>query len=325
MDPHSIKHLLDESVSEIVTGWGYTEDVRLRNIRLLVGTVIITIALVAQFYRKKFPENKDFLIGCIALYPSKPNSCSKLPVVKAPIVHALVNAIGLKFTKSKARRVIGINQEDGCSVQIRERLIQEIHKFWLTYTLDVQANTTLQNLRRNKFSGKIPSSIGNITRLSILLLDGNDFHGSIPSSFGNWGFLEQLFIPQNKFNGTILKQVGAVKINMSGNSFTGSLLLEVDNLENIREMDASENKLSGEIPDTLGKCQSMELLYIHGNLFQGTIPESLKNLKGIKELDFLRNNLSGQIPKYFEEFHFLLYLNLLFNNFAGEVPKRRNL
>ncbi|XP_058088737.1 signal peptidase complex subunit 2-like [Magnolia sinica] len=68
MDPHSIKHLLDESVSEIVTGRGYTEDVRLSNIRLLVGTVIIAIALVAQFYRKKFSENKDFLIGCIALY-----------------------------------------------------------------------------------------------------------------------------------------------------------------------------------------------------------------------------------------------------------------
>ncbi|XP_058109256.1 signal peptidase complex subunit 2-like isoform X2 [Magnolia sinica] len=78
MDPHSIKHLLDESVSEIVTGRGYTEDVRLSNIRLLVGTVIIAIALVAQFYRKKFPENKDFLIECIALYPSKPNSCTSL-------------------------------------------------------------------------------------------------------------------------------------------------------------------------------------------------------------------------------------------------------
>ncbi|XP_058088736.1 probable LRR receptor-like serine/threonine-protein kinase At3g47570 [Magnolia sinica] len=177
------------------------------------------------------------------------------------------------------------------------------------------------SLRRNKFSGQIPPSIGNITRLIVLRLNGNDFHGSIPSSFGNWGFMEEFFISQNKLNGTILKQVGAIEINLSRNSFTGSLLLEVDNLENIRGMDVSENKLSGEIPDTLGKCQSMELLYMHGNLFQGTIPESLKNLKGIKELDLSGNNLSGQIPKYFEEFHFLQYLNLSFNNFEGEVPK----
>ncbi|GMP23291.1 hypothetical protein CsSME_00000944 [Camellia sinensis var. sinensis] len=68
LDHHSIKHILDESVTEIVTGRGYIEDVRMSNIRLLLGTIIIFIALVAQFYPKKFPENRNFLIGCIVLY-----------------------------------------------------------------------------------------------------------------------------------------------------------------------------------------------------------------------------------------------------------------
>ncbi|KAK2637300.1 hypothetical protein Ddye_032092 [Dipteronia dyeriana] len=69
LDHHSIKHILDESVSEIVTSRGYVEDVRMSNVRLLMGTAIIVIALLAQFYKKKFPENHDFLIGCIVLYP----------------------------------------------------------------------------------------------------------------------------------------------------------------------------------------------------------------------------------------------------------------
>ncbi|XP_042512027.1 probable signal peptidase complex subunit 2 [Macadamia integrifolia] len=68
MDPHSIKHLLDESVTEIVVSRGYVEDVRMSNIRLFMGAIIIIIALVAQFYPKKFPENRNFLIGCIILY-----------------------------------------------------------------------------------------------------------------------------------------------------------------------------------------------------------------------------------------------------------------
>ncbi|CAN1173832.1 Signal peptidase complex subunit 2 [Linum perenne] len=68
LDHNSIKHILDESVSEIVTSRGYSEDVRLSNLKLLLGTVIIAVALVAQFYKKKFPENRDFLIGCIVLY-----------------------------------------------------------------------------------------------------------------------------------------------------------------------------------------------------------------------------------------------------------------
>lgn len=54
---------------KIVKGRGYVEDVRMSNVRLLMGAVIIVIALFAQFYKKKFPENRDFLIGCIGLYP----------------------------------------------------------------------------------------------------------------------------------------------------------------------------------------------------------------------------------------------------------------
>lgn len=69
LDHSSIKHVLDESVTEIVKSRGFVEDVRLSNIRLFVGTIIIAIALVAQFYWKKFPENRNFLIGCIILYP----------------------------------------------------------------------------------------------------------------------------------------------------------------------------------------------------------------------------------------------------------------
>ncbi|XP_022765043.1 probable signal peptidase complex subunit 2 isoform X3 [Durio zibethinus] len=43
LDHHSIKNILDESVSEIVTSRGYIEDVRMSNVRLLLGTIIILI------------------------------------------------------------------------------------------------------------------------------------------------------------------------------------------------------------------------------------------------------------------------------------------
>ncbi|KAL5710421.1 hypothetical protein ACHQM5_020984 [Ranunculus cassubicifolius] len=68
LDPTSIKHLLDETVTEIVKSRGYPENVKLSNVKLLIGAVTIAIALVAQFYPKKFPENSDVLIGCIGLY-----------------------------------------------------------------------------------------------------------------------------------------------------------------------------------------------------------------------------------------------------------------
>lgn len=107
LDPHSIKHLLDETISDVLTlhpkpypqlplppfsllppgssifasddvcpwcvqvvkGKGYTEDTRLSNLKLGIGAAVIAVALLAQFYPKKFPQNREFLLGCIALYP----------------------------------------------------------------------------------------------------------------------------------------------------------------------------------------------------------------------------------------------------------------
>ncbi|KAL6503738.1 hypothetical protein OROGR_025661 [Orobanche gracilis] len=80
LDHHSIKHILDESVIEIVTSKGYPEDVRLSNIRLLLGAIIIVIALFAQFYNKKFPENRIFLLVCIASY-SPPGSITSTGLI----------------------------------------------------------------------------------------------------------------------------------------------------------------------------------------------------------------------------------------------------
>uniref|UniRef100_A0A0D6R119 Signal peptidase complex subunit 2 n=1 Tax=Araucaria cunninghamii TaxID=56994 RepID=A0A0D6R119_ARACU len=67
-DPHAIKHLLDETASEVVFSRGYVENVTLSNVKMVIGIIIIGIALAAQFYPKKFPENKNFLIACIILY-----------------------------------------------------------------------------------------------------------------------------------------------------------------------------------------------------------------------------------------------------------------
>ncbi|KAH9309831.1 hypothetical protein KI387_037742, partial [Taxus chinensis] len=65
LDQHAIKHLLDETTSEVVFSRGYVENVTLSNWKMVIGIFIIGIALAAQFYPKKFPENKNFLIICI--------------------------------------------------------------------------------------------------------------------------------------------------------------------------------------------------------------------------------------------------------------------
>lgn len=54
---------------QVILGRGYVENVSLSNLKMVIGVITCAIALAAQFYPKKFPENKNFLIGCIILYP----------------------------------------------------------------------------------------------------------------------------------------------------------------------------------------------------------------------------------------------------------------
>ncbi|XP_054788349.1 signal peptidase complex subunit 2-like [Prosopis cineraria] len=65
LDHHSIIYILDESASEVLTSRGFVKDMTLSNVRLFIGMIIVVIALFAQFYKKRFPKNRDFLVGCI--------------------------------------------------------------------------------------------------------------------------------------------------------------------------------------------------------------------------------------------------------------------
>ncbi|XP_028085790.1 probable LRR receptor-like serine/threonine-protein kinase At3g47570 [Camellia sinensis] len=153
-------------------------------------------------------------------------------------------------------------------------------------------------LYRNKISGKIPTSFGNMSKLSLLSLYHNILEGSIPGSLGNCINLQGLDLSYNRFTGTIPEQIVALP----------SLTIE--------------NQLSGNIPSTLGDCLVLEFLYMEGNHFEGTIPPSFKQLRGIQELGLSNNNFPGKIPSFLGDFSLIQYLNLSYNKFEGEVPSK---
>ncbi|KAB1670861.1 hypothetical protein [Gossypium barbadense] len=167
----------------------------------------------------------------------------------------------------------------------------------------------LQNLRKlsaygNFLFGTIPHSIGNLTVLTSLALHVNNLQGSIPSSLGNCQNLLEIYLSNNNLSGAIpLEVLGipsmSIALDLSSNYLTW---------------------LSGWLPNSLGKCASLEYLYLDGNLFGGPIPSSLSSLRGLVELDVSGNNLSGGIPEFLVTFQELKYLNLSFNDFEGVIP-----
>ncbi|KAK9082048.1 hypothetical protein Syun_031447 [Stephania yunnanensis] len=186
-------------------------------------------------------------------------------------------------------------------------------------------NLGVLTLGNNNLSGRIPSSINNLARLLYLELDHNNFEGVVPNTRNLQSLLE-LDISGNKLNAT-LEQVfgqtshGLLYAYLADNSFTGSLPVEVGNFEYVVDMDVSNNYLEGEIPNTLGKCLSLQQLSLMGNSFRGSIPPSFSSLQGLKFLDLSQNNFSGEIPMFLQNLSSSLeYLNLSFNNFEGAMP-----
>ncbi|KAK2965844.1 hypothetical protein RJ640_003564, partial [Escallonia rubra] len=136
----------------------------------------------------------------------------------------------------------------------------------------------------NTFSGNIPTSFGNLTELYKLQLSRNRLQGIIPSNLWNCKHLTEVYMQQNELIGFIPQEIFSISslsntLNLSRNSLTGSLPLEVGRLISTYALDVSENKLAGEIPQTVGGCLGLEYLMMQGNYFQGMIPSALASLK----------------------------------------------
>ncbi|KAG2333398.1 hypothetical protein Bca52824_004578 [Brassica carinata] len=181
-------------------------------------------------------------------------------------------------------------------------------------------------LHKNSISGSIPHGVGNLIGLQRFWLFGNLLKGPIPASFGRLPGLVELSVHANRMSGEIPYSLGNITrlegLFLSNNNFEGTIppsLENVGRLGKLVNLSVAHNKLSGKLPETLGKCMSLEELCLQGNYFEGIIPD-ISGLVGIKAADFSRNNLSGRIPEYLANFSLLEYLNLSFNNFEGSVP-----
>ena len=90
------------------------------------------------------------------------------------------------------------------------------------------------HLSRTRFSGKLPSSIGNLKALNVFSLYDANFYGELPNSIGSLNSLNILDLFINNFLGEIPSSLGnlsqLIRLSFSSNNFNGQLHLHWETL-----------------------------------------------------------------------------------------------
>ncbi|KAH6810697.1 hypothetical protein C2S51_024459 [Perilla frutescens var. frutescens] len=174
------------------------------------------------------------------------------------------------------------------------------------------------NLRSNKFSGEILTDLSNLSSLQVLDLAENILTGRIPTSLGNLKAMAQeemtnKYLLYGKYRGVYYEENLVVNTKNELYKYTKTLSL-------VTAIDLSGNSLSGDIPVELTNLTSLMILNLSRNHITGQIPASISRLRQLASLDLSSNQLSGAIPPTMGSLSFLGYLNLSNNNLSGKIP-----
>ncbi|GMP63483.1 hypothetical protein CsSME_00025151 [Camellia sinensis var. sinensis] len=181
------------------------------------------------------------------------------------------------------------------------------------------------------FSGPIPETIGSLQQLSVLSLSSNSFSGPIPPSIGNLFNLYWLDLTGNKLSGTIPvssgstpgldKLVKAKHFHCGSNQLSGEIPSQLFNSNmSLIHVIFNDNQLSGKIPSTLGLVQTLEILFLSNNQLTGPLP----NLTGLNSLNYvdLSNNTfdKSDFPPWVETLQSLGTLVMENTGLQGQIP-----
>lgn len=102
---------------------------------------------------------------------------------------------------------------------------------------------------------------------------------------------------------------------------TGPIPDFFEGFENLREIDLSENALSGTFPQTLPLQQLpvLERFYVSGNQLTGSLPKTVND--ALRELDCHGNHLTGTVPPTLATLPDLQVLLIHNNRLTGEIPQ----
>ena len=126
--------------------------------------------------------------------------------------------------------------------------------------------------------------------------------------------------PLDEWYGVTAYESRVVELRLVDNGLSGTLPLEIAQLDQLRALDLRWNQLVGDLTGALGYLVELENLRLGSNLFSGEIPRELGYLADLSFLDLSYNRFEGSIPVELGHLPQLEGLGLQHNQLSGQIP-----
>ncbi|KAI4980109.1 hypothetical protein ZWY2020_016862 [Hordeum vulgare] len=165
----------------------------------------------------------------------------------------------------------------------------------------------------NNLSGTLPEELFNATSLECLSFPNNDLHGVLDGEIPT-ALVDMPMLKSEKAESHLDPWVFELPV------YTRPSLQYRVPIAFPKVLDLSNNSFTGEIPLEIGQLKTLLSVNFSFNDLTGHIPQSICNLTNLLVLDLSNNNLTGAIPVALNSLHFLSKFNISSNNLEGPIP-----